>query len=60
MQTLSLKQEMRIINLKWLNITDCPIVFKIKRVQSGDNIIKLYKFNENLTTNLYLQSFKLK
>ena len=49
MHTLSSKQNMQIINLKWL--TDCQILFKIKRVEAVDDIDKLCKFHENLTTN---------
>ena len=52
MQTLSCKQKMHIINLKWLLLlTDCQILFKIHRVQAVNDIDKLCKFHENLTTN---------
>ena len=50
MQTLSHEQEIQITNLKWLLfLTDCPISFKINRVQAVDDIDKLCKFHENLT-----------
>ena len=50
MQTSS-KQEMQIINLKWLPFPYwlSDFFFKITKVQVVDDIDKLFKFNENLT-----------
>ena len=50
--TLSHEQKMQIINLKLLlYLTDCQILFENNRVETVDNIHKLCKFHENLTTN---------
>ena len=43
---------MQIINLNgYFSLNDCPIFFKINRIQAVDDIDKLCKFYENLTTN---------
>ena len=52
------KQEMQIINLKWLLFPYWLIFFKINRGQTVDDIDKLYKFHENLTRNANFQ-FKM-
>ena len=51
MQILSCKQEMQIINIKWLLFPLMIVRFcQINRVETVD-IDKLCKFHENLTTN---------
>ena len=50
MQTLSCKEELQIINLKWLfSLANCQSFFKINRVQAIDEVDKLCKFHENQT-----------
>ena len=52
MQTVSHKQEMQIVNLKWFHFRLSDFFFfKINRVQAVDDIDKLCKFHENPTTN---------
>ena len=49
------KQEMQIVNFNcYFSLTDCPIFFKINRVQAVDDIDKLCKFHKNLTTKCRL------
>ena len=53
MQTLSGKQEMQIISLKWLLFPYwlSDFFFEINRIQAVDYINKLCYFHKNLTTD---------